>query len=303
MVSLRVEPCCYVAASGRPKALYYLGHGGAHIPNTAHPTGRPAVRPATSFSFSNCYHWIDYEIVVRVKNVEGGWDHSHAISIGKSQFRQVEKTFGQDWGRVRQLLDERGPAERAHGSDADVFNPASSSSHSSTDLPHEAQPDRSQGSQDSDRGSSTIDSDVSSIDVPDLFGDDVDPRVAELLPLVNLWLDITEHLEEDTIPNPEDLFHERDAIVSIIHEARKRRAQRKAVEREARTQHPGIDYGVSPPVPLDDAVPPIERHSPASGKPAGQPEASRSTAKELSASFRRIFTRISRAIRDVLSFP
>ena len=48
----------------------------------------------------------------------------------------------------------------------------------------------------------------------DLFGDDVDPMQTELLPLVDLWLDLTTHITEDTIPSPEEFIKEIETIVS-----------------------------------------------------------------------------------------
>ncbi|KAI0365071.1 hypothetical protein BV20DRAFT_903734, partial [Pilatotrama ljubarskyi] len=42
------------------------------------------------------------------------------------------------------------------------------------------------------------------------------------VPLVDLWLDLTDHLKEEDIPNPLGLLEERDAIVKIIRDARSR---------------------------------------------------------------------------------
>ena len=35
----------------------------------------------------------------------------------------------------------------------------------------------------------------------------------ELLPLVDLWLDLAEHIQPDAIPSPAELYKERDEVV------------------------------------------------------------------------------------------
>ncbi|RPD57918.1 hypothetical protein L226DRAFT_492889 [Lentinus tigrinus ALCF2SS1-7] len=266
-------------------------------PNTSHPTGRSPVHPATPFPFSNCYHWINYEIVVRVKAVEGGWDHSHAISIGNPQFRSVEKAFNNDWVLISRLLEERHTADstgNVAGTLDDAGNPASPSPYF-RGIPGETH----SGAQDTDNASSTFDSNAaSSTSITDFFGDDVDPHAAELLPLVDLWLEVTEHVGEDTIQDPQGLFQERDAIALIILDARKRIAERKAAERKARIQQPHIDPASSSPVSADGAAlqSELQKRSPTSSKP----EVGLGNGQKRSASYRKTFARILRKMRALI---
>ena len=44
-----------------------------------------------------------------------------------------------------------------------------------------------------------------------LFGWEYDPTF-QYIPLVNLWLDIDQHLSEDNIPSPVELWKEQEAI-------------------------------------------------------------------------------------------
>ncbi len=37
-----------------------------------------------------------------------------------------------------------------------------------------------------------------------------------VLPLVDLWLDLTDNLKQEDIPNPLDFFKERDAVVRCV---------------------------------------------------------------------------------------
>ncbi|KAJ2968865.1 hypothetical protein NUW54_g13098 [Trametes sanguinea] len=54
-----------------------------------------------------------------------------------------------------------------------------------------------------------------------VFGFEVDDA-AELMPLVDLWFELTDHLTADTIPSPVEFYQEREEIMRIIHDARER---------------------------------------------------------------------------------
>ena len=57
----------------------------------------------------------------------------------------------------------------------------------------------------------SADSDDTLVDV-DLFGWDPDPGVG-LLPLVDLWLDLDQHLSAEEIPDPSELQREADMMI------------------------------------------------------------------------------------------
>ncbi|KAI0327910.1 hypothetical protein GY45DRAFT_1372775 [Cubamyces sp. BRFM 1775] len=50
-----------------------------------------------------------------------------------------------------------------------------------------------------------------------IFGDPT--HDVELFPLVDLWFELTDHLKQEDIPNPMELYKERDEIVRIIEDA------------------------------------------------------------------------------------
>ncbi|RPD57908.1 hypothetical protein L227DRAFT_602232 [Lentinus tigrinus ALCF2SS1-6] len=60
----------------------------------------------------------------------------------------------------------------------------------------------------------------------DLFGWAHDPKVP-FIPLVDLWLDLEDHLSSDNIPSPTELWKEQETIGAIIERAMKRRAAAK----------------------------------------------------------------------------
>ncbi|KAJ2967146.1 hypothetical protein NUW54_g13595 [Trametes sanguinea] len=68
-----------------------------------------------------------------------------------------------------------------------------------------------------------------------IFGFEVDDT-AELMPLVDLWFELTDHLTPETIPSPTELYEEHEEIMRIIHDARERAPSIRA---------PFIDNGVA----------------------------------------------------------
>ncbi len=46
-----------------------------------------------------------------------------------------------------------------------------------------------------------------------LFGRDIDPTLP-LIPLVDLWLDLGDHMRSEDIPSPDDWYKEEEEIVS-----------------------------------------------------------------------------------------
>ncbi len=83
-------------------------------------------------------------------------------------------------------------------------------------------------------GDFALDSDDDS-DSDDLFGWDPDPATA-LLPLVDAWLEVEEHLSEDEIPSPLEFDAEiREVIVYVPHHATRSRRADAQQDHQART--------------------------------------------------------------------
>ena len=150
-------------------------------PNTSHPNSRAPIQPDTRpFPFSNCYFWFRYELLLRVipRPVER-FDHSNAVELGARKTNELATQFNEDYIRSEETLRDR--TQQA--------------------------PSKPQTDTDTCLGSDReIECWNASCPVH------AKNRDIELWPLVDLWLDLTAHLSEDTIPNPEGLFEEVDNI-------------------------------------------------------------------------------------------
>ena len=162
-------------------------------PNTSHPNGRAPVHTEQTFPFSNCYFWYQYEIMLRVNSRPEMFDHTDAVALSTAAYCQMNREFREDITRSLRMQQERAPEAQS--------------------APH-PEPQSDADERDSSSGSEEAFECADGMPPLDLFGDDADPMQTELLPLVDLWLDLTAHLTEDTIPDPEGLFKETEAIVS-----------------------------------------------------------------------------------------
>ncbi|KAI0629485.1 hypothetical protein C8Q77DRAFT_1065328 [Trametes polyzona] len=197
------------------------------FPNTDHPTGRPAVRSERLFPFPHCYHWIDTNTIIRVRQKPGGYDDSTVIELSPEEHVALTNRFSDDYVRISRLLRKQDEsAQVASGTlPLDAARPGSSS------LPQDLCAECSTGAHSESHayplpGSIGSDSDTSGPDTPepdagdslegllrmDIFGLGHDDA-AELYPLVDLWFELTDHLTADTIPAPSEFFKERDAVV------------------------------------------------------------------------------------------
>ncbi|OSC96647.1 hypothetical protein PYCCODRAFT_1440926 [Trametes coccinea BRFM310] len=232
-------------------------------PNTFHPNGdRPPVRTYPPFPFPNCFHWIKSGVTVRVRRKATRYDDTNAYKITFQQRMEIDRTFFPDKMRINAFLRAKQAAleevemggnhsnsvptpsgvspEEAHLSDSDV--------ESRIDDDLDSLPE---GPEDFDHAEETDDTDPSSPrsvtpSIPqastsveallkmDIFGFEVDDT-AELMPLVDLWFDLTDHLTADTIPSPVEFYQEHEEIMRIIHEARERAPSLRA---------PFLDNGV-----------------------------------------------------------
>ena len=176
-------------------------------PNTQNARGHEPVQTLTPFPFSNCYHWVANSISVRVKVRPEHFDHEHAVRITSEEHLALLESFTDDHNKItgarRKRHEEAFRTKAIEGSGAD-----SSSSPVSTngdgfvaDAPRiESVPSATPSSPPTSSGSSS--SSASS------FG---------LIPLVDLWLEIGEHLSENTIPNPVGLIEEKKTIQACVY--------------------------------------------------------------------------------------
>ncbi len=176
-------------------------------PNTKHAHGPEPVRPTPSFPFSNCYHWYFNTLRARVRVHKAGYNESSAIFQSSLA---VNRRFEDAYHRSIALLEKRG--ETSTGNDSATLSiPTSGLDLDSSEvhmlselyrrlavkhgLLTSMSPEDSYYDSDDDGGSD------------DLFGWDPDPATA-LLPLLDAWIDIADHISEDEIPSPVDFDSE-----------------------------------------------------------------------------------------------
>ncbi|KAI0740970.1 hypothetical protein C8Q76DRAFT_608661 [Earliella scabrosa] len=160
-------------------------------PNTSHPRGRAPIHTDTPFPFSNCYFWHEYELNLRVIARPEMFEHANAVALGTAAYFQMNREFGDDILRSLQIKKQHAPEPQSA-----------------------PEPPTAPETVDSGNVMNAILDHATGMPALDLFGDDADPMQAELIPLVDLWLDLTAHLTEATIPNPEGFIKETDTIVS-----------------------------------------------------------------------------------------
>ncbi|KAI0664030.1 hypothetical protein C8Q70DRAFT_905978 [Cubamyces menziesii] len=201
-------------------------------PNTRHPHGsRSPILPEKPFPFPNCYHWIDTTEGVRIRRRNEPFDDSNAIKLDAGEHVMIDVKFSDDYKRIDDFfheLDVRAEMEGDSGVGSTASaSPATSSALGSSFPPPQACPPlthsdvTSNGSGDiaGDEGNgSSYQDDENNHDptVVELFKMDIfnlsHDHTAELLPLVDLWYELTDHLTADTIPSPLDFRKECEAI-------------------------------------------------------------------------------------------
>ncbi|KAI0664033.1 hypothetical protein C8Q70DRAFT_215101 [Cubamyces menziesii] len=218
-------------------------------PNTYHPSGRISpIRPERPFPFPNCYHWIDTTERIRIRRRDEPFDDSNAIKLDAGEHVMINVKFSEDYKRIDDFfheLDVRAEMEGDSGVGSTASaSPTTSSAPGRSSPPPQANPPLTHSdvtSSDSegrdsppekiagDEGiGSSYKGDEKNLDttVEELFRMDIfnlsHDHTAELLPLVDLWFELTDHLTADTIPSPLDLHKECEAIARIVHAARLR---------------------------------------------------------------------------------
>lgn len=217
-------------------------------PNTNHPTGRAPLYTEDPFPFANCYHWVNNMTYIRVRRRDGKFDDCQAVKVTPWEHVTMNITLTEDQQRIDANLARGTLHGRSEGSSrtqtetgsqdalmpsTEAYDPAPTTQSSSS-----TQDSRTltvlSGASDGDKvhafiqenllqgepstaellhhAPSEYDPTVAAVFRMDVFGLGHDDG-AELLPLVDLWYELTEHLTEDTIPDPLGFYEERDAIV------------------------------------------------------------------------------------------
>ncbi|KAI0645114.1 hypothetical protein C8Q79DRAFT_752778 [Trametes meyenii] len=236
-------------------------------PNTRHLRGRTPVQTETPFPFPNCYHWIRNRMIIRIRRKAIRYDDATALIVSIPNHRMIDHAFYDDYDRILAFQEKRaavtkqlpsgdetsrpstpGEPSRAHrisqgpewedrlvcvdANDGDVdslpsgprdFNDCATSFTTSATSLHTLQRTESHNS-------------IVEILNLDAFGFNVDHDASELIPLVDMWFELTDHITADTIPSPTGLYQEWDTIMRIIHDAR---------ERAPSIQAPFVDSGIS----------------------------------------------------------
>ncbi|RPD57895.1 hypothetical protein L227DRAFT_505891 [Lentinus tigrinus ALCF2SS1-6] len=217
-------------------------------PNTRYAKGRQPVQSTPQFPFPNCYFWMMSRMSLRVKIKRGAdvYDNDKGATISISQHVRLMSAWRDDFFRMSSLRRAAalgsGPAAKgppqAAGPPAPYHatrhSPSSSTPTSPPTLREYVDDSRSsdddedsisdQSSLSSDQSDSpTSDDDGTAPILPsvppllekiidmDLFGWAHDPKVP-FIPLVDLWLELEDHLSPDNIPNPAELWKEQEMI-------------------------------------------------------------------------------------------
>ena len=82
-------------------------------PGTAHPTGRPAVRPDPPFPFAGCAHWAGADSALRVRVKRGRYPRGAALELPDDEYLRLEHDRAEDAFRSARLARVRNAMERA----------------------------------------------------------------------------------------------------------------------------------------------------------------------------------------------
>ncbi|KAI0711706.1 hypothetical protein C8Q76DRAFT_622893 [Earliella scabrosa] len=168
-------------------------------PHTAPCPQRDCVVSTPTFPFTNCYFWLESRMFLRVRVSRTNrytTDRSYMLDIPQHLAR--EDGFGEDYARISRF--QKDMVQSATHTQVD-----SSELETTSDTVH-----------DHDSSSPVMDQSCSALVRPptikelvstDLFGWDYNPAT-QYIPLVDLWLEIDDHLAADSIPSPVELWRE-----------------------------------------------------------------------------------------------
>ncbi|KAI9067478.1 hypothetical protein FKP32DRAFT_1588585 [Trametes sanguinea] len=228
----------------------------AIYPNTSHPTGRAPLYTERPFPFANCYFWVNNMTYIRVRRIYGKFDDDKAIEVSSREHVSMSLILCKDQHRIaasQATSDDRREHDTCSQPESESQNALISSGDTSHPVPTRQSTSSMQDSQTSapsdasfggklhafiqdnllqdepstselpphDSDSPKHDPNVEAIFRMDVFGLAHDDG-AEILPLVDVWYELAEHLTADTIPDTRGFYEERDAIVKIVKDARAR---------------------------------------------------------------------------------
>ncbi|TFK83898.1 hypothetical protein K466DRAFT_665515 [Polyporus arcularius HHB13444] len=235
------------------------------FPNTYHPEGRQPLQTEGTFPYDTCYHWSDdsLRMDVRVRARAEQFDDDIAIKLTADSRMKLRQYMGQDFACMQQMR----AAQRSHsdprvahalaelprtdslkespvaGDQADTVMSSREPSLARMDVATEHDTSRETDAASTVVSDRDVPSDHESVTLGEViqdvlnagifgsFGDD-----QEVYPLVDLWLDLPATLKQEDIPDYKDLFKERDAVVELIMEGRRRHKEEAA--RRVREQEP-----------------------------------------------------------------
>lgn len=195
-------------------------------PNTQNLGERTPILSQPTFPYNNCFFWIESEMSVRVKVSPNEYDDRKAIKVGALEHLAASRCWVNDWERMDldAFPEDLQPK-------AEEYPPAVSNllPYTPTILTYTlpSLEDDLKDSEDSDTDKEESEVDESHYLTPKLspkhvaelqqffsfdpFGWDYDPQ-AKFLPLVDLWLDLEEHLAAEEIPNPLGFYKEQNEV-------------------------------------------------------------------------------------------
>ncbi|TFK91978.1 hypothetical protein K466DRAFT_481556 [Polyporus arcularius HHB13444] len=211
-------------------------------PNTSHPAGREPIHTTPPFPFPNCFHWINNHAAVRIRTRRECFELYDGLCqlSGEEQVALTDR-FSEDYERIGAFFLEQeqkaqacSPPESRPDSPAsvatdthekpttgDLLNKLLSTAYlryakeegvmtSSPPRRDDALSSRSKSASDSRAPASSTSSLGSDLD--DVLGRTPDPTTG-LIPLVDAWMDIEEHLRADSIPSPDELEQEVEEVI------------------------------------------------------------------------------------------
>ncbi|KAI9067486.1 hypothetical protein FKP32DRAFT_1563702 [Trametes sanguinea] len=208
-------------------------------PNTYHPSGyREPIHTHPTFPFPNCFHWIKNTLTIRVRRMATRYDDTNAYKVTFFQHLEIDKAFWPDQLRATAFLqakraaledaatprDAAGPELRRSSLDSSPESRLSVSDVESYDSDDKDSlpdgPEEPVDTDDTDPSASrpathSVDAAMNSLEAlfkMNIFGFEVDDT-AELMPLVDLWFELTDHLTAKTIPSPTELYEEHEEIM------------------------------------------------------------------------------------------
>lgn len=178
------------------------------FPNETHPSGRPALRTQPAFPYSGCYIWTFAETDVRVVSRAEGWKPEEAVLLPGSQRVKMNQFWDLDYAQIERAPATGRPQNRNEGKTYVILDFDAILIFTAFDY------EKATCEVNSDSSSETSSCRAESVGRSGMIGFRLPTaEVAELDPVVELWYELTEHLNDEDIPHPSELYAETDRIV------------------------------------------------------------------------------------------